>query len=130
MRRDPQTALKYEIGFGQPKPEHCFFTDAVNYLRELFAGLKDCRIGPNRHYPLADIGLSAFSVFFTQSESFLDFQRLMQEKFNCNNARTLFGIKEIPSDNHIRQMLDGIEPKEVFPADFLDKYYALVRSTL
>ncbi len=45
-----------------------------------------------------------------QSSSFLEFQRKMEEKEGRNNANSLFGIDKIPSDNHIRDILDSIEP--------------------
>ncbi len=56
---------------------------------------------------MGDIGLSAFSVFFMQSPSFLAHQRLLAENCGRSNAQTLFGMTAIPCDNHIRQMLDG-----------------------
>jgi hypothetical protein len=42
-----------------------------------------------------------------QSPSFLEFQRTMQETQGKNNAQTLFGVFEIPTDNHIRSLLGG-----------------------
>jgi hypothetical protein len=53
-------------------------------------------------------------VFFTQSPSFLAFQKYMQKNKGVNNAQSLFGIQKIPSDNHIRDallafMLRGLE---------------------
>ena len=41
--------------------------------------LPDARRGKNRHYSMADAGLSAFSVFFMQCPSFLEYQRRMQQ---------------------------------------------------
>lgn len=32
-----------------------------------------------------------------------------------SNAQSLFGVHQIPSDNHIRNLLDEVEPKAVFP---------------
>jgi hypothetical protein len=61
------------------------------------------------------LGLGAFSVFFTQSPSFLAHQKAMQETKGENNARTLFQIRDIPTSNHIRDMLDSVEPKHLFP---------------
>ena len=45
------------------------FKDLVGSLRKVFAGLSDRRTGKNRSYAMEDFGLSAFSVFFTQSPS-------------------------------------------------------------
>ena len=39
----------------------------------------------------------------------------MQKSKGRNNAASLFGIKEILSDNHIRNLLDEVAPSYVFP---------------
>jgi len=64
---------------------------------------------------MEDIVLSAFSMFHMQSVSFLAFQRKMQAKEGRNNAKSLFGIEKIASDNHIRDMLDSIDPSYLQP---------------
>jgi hypothetical protein len=58
---------------------------------------------------MSDAALGAFSVFFTQSPSFLDFQRTLEKAKGCSNAQTLFNMINIPSDNHIRNLLDPVE---------------------
>jgi hypothetical protein len=57
---------------------------------------------------MGDAVLGAFSVFFTQSSSFLAHQRDMARRKGKNNAVNLFRMKRVPSDNHIRNMLDGV----------------------
>src|SRR3954462_11648587 len=79
-------------------------------LREICAGLEDKRLGPGYRYTMADIDLAAFSVFFMQSPSFLGHQRALAAGHGRSNCQTLFGMAAIPSDNHIRQMLDGNAP--------------------
>ncbi|MFO1433981.1 MAG: ISNCY family transposase [Candidatus Competibacteraceae bacterium] len=64
---------------------------------------------------MADAGLSAFSVFFMQSPSFLEYQRSLNQRLGKNNAQTLFGVHDIPSDNQIRHLLDATEPGRVRP---------------
>ena len=64
---------------------------------------------------MEDVALGAFSVFFTQSPSFLAHQTAMAETRSKNNAQTLFGIQGIPTDNHIRDLLDAVPPQLVFP---------------
>jgi hypothetical protein len=66
-------------------------------------------------YSMADIGLSAFSLFFMQSESFLSYQRSLEEGRKTSNCRTLFGMAKIPTDNHIRAMLDPVHPSHLQP---------------
>ena len=37
------------------------------------------------------------------------------EEFNGrNNARSLFDVERIPTDNYIRKMLDPVEPEQLF----------------
>ena len=57
---------------------------------------------------MSDIGLPAFSLFFMGSASFLDYQRRLAEGNGRSNCQTLFGIQKIPTDPHIRSMLDGV----------------------
>ena len=91
------------------------FSDVVKFVRTTFETFSDRRTGKNTNYTMTDAGLSAFSVFFMQSPSFLDFQRTMQETQGKNNAQTLFGVFQIPTDNHIRSLLDAVEPAAVYP---------------
>jgi hypothetical protein len=86
--------------------------ELIAELREVCAGLPDRRRGP-RHdgdYSMADIGLSAFSMFFMGSPSFLAHQRALAEGQGRSNCETLFGMSAIPSDAYIRLMLDGATP--------------------
>jgi hypothetical protein len=55
------------------------FGDVVKPLRTTFETFSNRRTGKNTSYTMTDAGLSAFSIFFMQSPSFLDFQRTIQE---------------------------------------------------
>ena len=90
------------------------FNRLVEYLRSVVERFPDERTGDTT-YSMADAALGAFSVFFTQSPSFLDFQRNLQVAKGCNNALTLFGIKQIPTDNQTRNLLDAVPPRTVLP---------------
>jgi hypothetical protein len=89
-------------------------------LSTVCAGLPDRRKGPLPvgAYTMADIGLSAFSLFFMGSPSFLAHQRALAAGQGRSNCQTLFGISAIPSDNYIRQMLDGA-PTAAFDGLFI-----------
>jgi hypothetical protein len=84
-------------------------------LKDVCAGFPDARTGAVT-YSMADIGLSAFSLFFMQSESFLSHQRSLEEGRKMSNCQTLFGMERIPTDNHIRGMLDPVDPAQLQPA--------------
>jgi len=89
-------------------------------LKDVCAGLPDQRKGPRRdgEYTMADIGLSAFSVFFMGSPSFLGHQRALAEGHGRSNCQTLFGMTAIPTDAYIRQMLDHAPPASFDPLFF------------
>jgi hypothetical protein len=82
--------------------------ELLSELREVCAGLEDKRLGQACRYTMAD--MAAFSVFFLQSPSFLGHQRALAEGHGRSSCQTLLGMAAIPSDNHIRQMLDGSSP--------------------
>jgi hypothetical protein len=84
-------------------------------LRGCLEGFPDKRRGLNVRYSMADIGMAAFSVFFMQSPSFLAHQRRFEGGFGRSNCETLFGLSKIPSDNHIRDMLDPAAPALLHP---------------
>src|SRR5271169_4574190 len=91
-------------------------------LESLLGSLRDCldrfpdkRRGTNTTYSMGDIGMAAFSVFFMQSPSFLAHQRQFEAGHGRSNCASLFGIAKIPSDNHIRDMLDPASPTLLRP---------------
>lgn len=87
----------------------------MSYLEQAIGEFPDLRTGSNTRYTIRDVALSAFSVFFTQSPSFLAHQRSMQLSKGKSNAGTIFGVNEIPTDNHIRSLLDPVGVSLVQP---------------
>ena len=51
-----------------------------------------------------------FPMFHIQSPSFLQYQSILQEQTGRNNCQSLYRMQGIPTDNHIRNLLDGIDP--------------------
>ena len=84
-------------------------------LKAVCAAFPDPRKGRSGNIAMADFGLSAFAMFFMQSASFLSFQRTLEKGQGRSNCQTLFGIEKIPSDNYIRDMLDGADPALLAP---------------
>lgn len=91
------------------------FTDFLRAMRAAITTFPDPRKGKNKHYTLRDAALGAFAVFFTQSPSFLAYQRDMTKRHGQSNAHTLFGLTEIPCDNQIRTLLDPVPPALLEP---------------
>ena len=91
------------------------FESLLDGLGTVCAGFPDTRRSTDVDYSMADIGLSAFSLFFMQSESFLSHQRRLEQGHGTSNCQTLFGMKKIPTDNYIRLMLDPVCPESLQP---------------
>jgi hypothetical protein len=90
-------------------------TSLLSEFKAVCAGFPDTRDGRSGNIAVEDFGLSAFSMFFMQCESFLSYQRVLEKGHNRSNCQTLFGIDKIPSDNYIRSMLDEADPKLLQP---------------
>ena len=91
------------------------FDKLVTTLEQQLEQLPDHRTGKNIMYSLKDAASSAFSVFFTQSPSFLAHQRTMETTKGRSNAGSMFQIEKIPSDNQIRSLLDPLPPQHLYP---------------
>src|SRR4030043_2307256 len=91
------------------------FNKLTNSLGLVIESFPDKRTGDNLTYKMEDAALGAFSVFFTQCPSFLAHQKAMEKAKGKSNAQKIFGLKKIPTNNHIRDLLDPVSPKIVFP---------------
>lgn len=91
------------------------FESLIESLRGAIQNFPDKRNGSNLTYTMEDVALGAFSVFFTQCPSFLAHQKAMEETKGKSNAQTIFGLEKIPTDNHIRKLLDPASPEVVSP---------------
>jgi len=75
--------------------------------------LSDSRTGQNVQYQVNDAAQAAFAIFFMQSASFLEGQRHLQQTKGKSNAETVFQMERIPTDTHIRNLLDPVDPREL-----------------
>ena len=90
------------------------FKTLTDNLASVFDAQYDPRQANKVSYSLSDAGLAAFAVFFTQSPSFLAHQRDMAKRKGNSNAHTLFGLEHIPTDTHIRNLLDPMSVETLF----------------
>ena len=94
-------------------------------LQRQIASLPDPRHkGPNTRYTIPDAAVGAFGIFFTQSPSFLEYQRRLQHTTGHHNAQTLLGVERIPCDNQVRTLLDPIAPRHL-DAVFVEVFQGL-----
>jgi hypothetical protein len=86
------------------------FGAMLRKLEAVVGAVPEHREGKNTRYEILDAVLAAFSVYFTQAPSFLAHQRDMERRKGQNNARSLFGVQNIPSDGQTRNLLDPVDP--------------------
>jgi len=112
------------------KHKNTIFNQLILIIRNNIAIYPDIReLNNNTKYTLEEIILSAFALFFFQSPSWLEFQTKMQKQRALNNARSLFGIKNIPTSNHISAIIDELDPK-LLSSIFDDIYSILVKENI
>ena len=83
----------------------------VDLLATTFSEVEDPRAADQLSYPLHDTLMSGFALMFFQHPSLLQFQRAMQQKRRRCNLQTIFGVRDVPSDTQMREILDGVEPE-------------------
>lgn len=89
------------------------FGRLMEKARETMGSLTDGRKESNaRRYEMRAAGMSGLSIFMMQDPSFLNFQRRLEESRGSGNFETIFCGDKIPSDNQIRNLLDGVDPSE------------------
>ncbi len=91
------------------EPMKLSFGVLMAYLNRAILHMPDPRKASNvTKYTLKDAVLGAFSMFFMQSESFLEHQRQMESRQGKSNAQSLFGMINLPTVPQIRNIIDGI----------------------
>lgn len=91
------------------------FNHLLGLLKGTIADMKEPRQPSNAtRYSMQDAVLGAFSAFFMQSESFLDYQRQLNSRHGRDNAQSLFDLITIPSIEQIRNILDNLAAEGLF----------------
>ena len=107
---------KDKIPEGEKMSRALSFDKLVSMVHDRLEQLPDHRQGGNNTtYAIKDAALGALAVFFTQSPSFLAYQKQMEENKGQSNATTLFGIERTPSTPQIRNLLDPVPAPELSP---------------
>jgi hypothetical protein len=90
-------------------------------LRERFATIPDSR-SQDHAISLTDALMSGFALFALKEPSLLAFQ----DRIKDVNLRTIYGIQIVPSDTHLRRVLDPVDPAYLRPC-FTDIFRELQR---
>lgn len=89
-------------------------------LRSAFQCVPDTRRKPT--YSLADCLMAGLAVFHLKEPSLLSFQAKCADE----NMGSLYGLKAVPSDTQMREILDAVDPEALRPA-FLSLFRAVQR---
>jgi len=98
----------------RPK-KHLSFGSLLTVMSEVFEGIPDSRQEGKIDYSLRDAMMCGFAMMFFQDPSMLQFQTRMKEEYNSCNLETIFGVKSIPSDTQIRDIIDTVNPENFDP---------------
>lgn len=103
------------------RPSRYLHVDALlQRLRQRFENLPEQRRCP--HFSLADTLMAGLALFSLKDPSLLAFtQRALD-----HNLNRVFGLQAIPSDTHMRSILDEVDPSQLRPA-FRDVFRVLQR---
>ena len=100
------------MGLVAPKTRKHLSADALlSALRTVFSDLPDHRQG-DPDIPLSDALMSAFAMFSLKAPSLLAFDKERAE----DNLQRVYGIKRVPCDTRMREILDPVDPESLRPA--------------
>lgn len=95
----------------------------IKTLKRRFEDVADKRRAASVTYPMADTLIAAFAMFSLKEPSLLSFE----EREDESSIKRLYGLKKIPSDSTMREILDGIDIEPLNQA-FADIFYELQRA--
>lgn len=100
---------------------HLSFDPLIEQVRKRAETLPDARTRSNV-YSVADAVMSAIAMFSLKDPSLL----ALQKRRDDGNMKRLYRIDHVPSDTHMRDMLDPLQP-DLFRPMFTDIYRDLQR---
>ena len=83
--------------------------------RTCFDRIADHR-GAQAWISLSDALMSGVAVFGLKCPSLLQFDKQRQDPVIAHNLGTLYGVKQVPCDSQMREIIDGVESRNLRPA--------------
>lgn len=84
-------------------------------IRDHFKLIKDHRRPGQVRIALSDFLMSGFSVFCLKFASLLQFEQDMRKRKMASHLSPMFKLIEVPSDTHMRSVLDEVDPESIAP---------------
>lgn len=106
--------------------KHLSFEALREKISDRINQIEDTRQEGKVEHSLHDCLMCGFAMMFYQDPSLLQFQKRLEGGIHRNNLNTLFNVKSISKDTQMRDVIDGVDPKEIEPM-FEDFFYSLQR---
>src|SRR5882724_10814598 len=104
--------MGFTMSIVAPKQRKHLCADALfGLVHNSFTNIPDRR-GDDAGISLPDVLMSAFAMFSLKSPSLLAFDKQRAE----GNLGTIYGIKRVPCDTHMRERLDPVSPESLRPS--------------
>ncbi len=84
-------------------------------IRDHFKLVEDHRDTSRIRISISDFLMAGFSIFSLKFPSLLNFEQKMRERGLASNLAPIYGMVEIPSDTHMRSVLDEVNPESLAP---------------
>jgi len=95
----------------------------LEQVRAIFMEIPDYRENESK-YPLSDVLMAGLAMFSLKDSSLLEFDQKWSDPIRRHNLTALYGIQDIPSDTHMRTILDQVSPDLLRPI-FVDLHQTL-----
>ena len=106
--------------------KHLSFSSLCKGLSDTFCKITDWCQQKKVSISIHDALMSGFACMHFQDLSLLQFQQRMQEEQHRSNLTALFGVKDIPKETQMREIIDGVD-NEYFRSIFKEFYLRLQR---
>lgn len=104
-------------------------TQCMEVLNLAFNKFTDPRDTALIKIPLRDFLMSSYAVFALKYPSLLSFEKSFQEENKRQSTKKMFGLEHVPSDTHLRDVLDEVDDKD-FRGVFKSLFKIVDRSKL
>ena len=85
----------------------------IDLASQTVAPIPDPRDPDLLDYSLHDTLMSGLAMMFFQYPNLLELQRKMQQRRHQCNLETIFGVRDVPSDTQMRDILDGVPVEQI-----------------
>lgn len=93
--------------------KHLSKPNLLSIVKKTYSKIKDCSAQASSNISLTDCLMSGLAVFGLKFPSLLKFDEEKATGKIKRNLQSLFGVKEVPSDTHLRRRLDTVSPSEI-----------------